>query len=342
MKVWYNNVVDPQRQAREVEGNRIRIGRAAYNEIQLDSPFIAEEAAVLYKRGGSWELVALGLNGIKLGDKQLYNGQRCKIATNQQISVFPFTLTLDLPCEEEATQAERRAAFDQAMSALISDIHLELLQRRDLDVDAKGPQRESVENLWSLEQDLEVIARDQKSFKGDLATHIAAHGTRDRILSGLCELLPDQSDKGLYTDRHWSRLVSTVPEREQELDRTADYLRKALKVDEVTDLSAKIDCVERDFWQKWEAIGPGIHKDFVQYVALRYLKKAIKDIVFGYGPLEDLLRLPTISEIMVVDREHIYIERSGVLENSGRRFISDAVIESIIQRIVSRVGRRID
>jgi Flp pilus assembly CpaF family ATPase len=45
---------------------------------------------------------------------------------------------------------------------------------------------------------------------------------------------------------------------------------------------------------------------------------------------------------MVVDKHHIYIERSGNLQNSGRRFISDAVIEAIIQRIVANVGRRID
>ena len=60
------------------------------------------------------------------------------------------------------------------------------------------------------------------------------------------------------------------------------------------------------------------------------------------GPLEDLLRLPNVSEIMVVDKQHIYIERAGNLQNSGRRFISDAVIEAIIQRIVAKVGRRID
>ena len=45
---------------------------------------------------------------------------------------------------------------------------------------------------------------------------------------------------------------------------------------------------------------------------------------------------------MVVDREHVYIERNGLLENSGKRFISDEVIETIIQRIVAKVSRRID
>jgi len=64
--------------------------------------------------------------------------------------------------------------------------------------------------------------------------------------------------------------------------------------------------------------------------------------VFGFGPLQDLLRAPTISEVMVVRSDQIYVERDGVIEKSGRRFISEKVTESIIERIVAQVGRRID
>ena len=71
--------------------------------------------------------------------------------------------------------------------------------------------------------------------------------------------------------------------------------------------------MEHKFWPAWDSIGDRIHEGFKSYLALRHLKKELKDIVFGYGPLEDLLRLPNVSEIMVVDKQHIYIERSGVL-----------------------------
>src|SRR5262249_1820379 len=47
-------------------------------------------------------------------------------------------------------------------------------------------------------------------------------------------------------------------------------------------------------------------------------------------------------EIMVVDKDRIFVEKAGVLQNSGRRFISDEVTLAIIERIVARVGRRID
>ena len=45
---------------------------------------------------------------------------------------------------------------------------------------------------------------------------------------------------------------------------------------------------------------------------------------------------------MVIASDQIYIERDGQIERSGRRFISDDVTESIIERIVAQVGRRID
>ena len=96
MKIWFNNVIDTERNMTEVTGSRVRIGRNPDNDVVLDNPFIAGEAAVLYKRNGSWELVALGINGVKLGERQLYNGDRCEIRTNQSISLFPFTLSLSL------------------------------------------------------------------------------------------------------------------------------------------------------------------------------------------------------------------------------------------------------
>ena len=62
MKIWFNNVIDTERNVADVTGNRVRIGRNADNDVVLDSPFIAGEAAVLYKRNGVWELTALGIN----------------------------------------------------------------------------------------------------------------------------------------------------------------------------------------------------------------------------------------------------------------------------------------
>ena len=66
------------------------------------------------------------------------------------------------------------------------------------------------------------------------------------------------------------------------------------------------------------------------------------DEVFGLGPLEPLLRDASISDILINNRNHVFIERGGVLERVNASFRDDLHLMQIIDRIVSRVGRRVD
>lgn len=66
------------------------------------------------------------------------------------------------------------------------------------------------------------------------------------------------------------------------------------------------------------------------------------DELTGLGPLEPILRDPTISDILVNGYATVYVERAGKLELTGARFRDNAHLQQIIGRIVARVGRRID
>jgi pilus assembly protein CpaF len=66
------------------------------------------------------------------------------------------------------------------------------------------------------------------------------------------------------------------------------------------------------------------------------------DEVFGLGPLEALLRDPKISDILVNNKDRVYIERGGILQKTDVVFRDDRHIMQIIDRIVSKVGRRVD
>ena len=66
------------------------------------------------------------------------------------------------------------------------------------------------------------------------------------------------------------------------------------------------------------------------------------DEVFGLGPLEPLLNDPSISDILVNDKDHVFIERRGILQRVNISFRDDRHLLQIIDRIVSRVGRRVD
>ncbi len=68
----------------------------------------------------------------------------------------------------------------------------------------------------------------------------------------------------------------------------------------------------------------------------------IVDEVFGLGPLEPLLRDPTISDILVNTYKNVYVERHGKLEKHPTSFQDDKHLLRVIDRIVSGVGRRVD
>ena len=72
------------------------------------------------------------------------------------------------------------------------------------------------------------------------------------------------------------------------------------------------------------------------------LVQEVLDEVFGLGPLEPLLADATVADILVNTHKQVYIERKGMLERTSVQFRDSAHLMTIIDRIVSAVGRRVD
>jgi len=68
----------------------------------------------------------------------------------------------------------------------------------------------------------------------------------------------------------------------------------------------------------------------------------VLDQSLGLGPLEDFLRDPTITEVMVNGRDRIYVERAGKIFLTNKKFTTDQQLMNVIERIVTPLGRRID
>ena len=93
----------------------------------------------------------------------------------------------------------------------------------------------------------------------------------------------------------------------------------------------------------------GIVKEIIadQRVPLNFdeqerIQADLLDEVFGLGPLEPLLRDAKISDILINDKDHVFIEKNGLLQRVDTTFRDDKHLLQIIDRIVSRVGRRVD
>ncbi|NPC43542.1 CpaF family protein [Nocardioides sp. zg-1230] len=72
------------------------------------------------------------------------------------------------------------------------------------------------------------------------------------------------------------------------------------------------------------------------------IAQEIADDILGYGPIEPLLRDPDLSEVMVNAYDSIYIERSGKLVKTGTSFSDEAHLRRTIDKIVGKIGRRVD
>ncbi len=109
---------------------------------------------------------------------------------------------------------------------------------------------------------------------------------------------------------------------------------------------AKLEAAEMSVRQaevmKWVTAILREEKTALSAIDRERLLSEVYDELFGFGPLEPLLADRTISDILVNGHRHVYVERQGRLEPADATFKDDGHLLQIIDRIVSRVGRRID
>jgi pilus assembly protein CpaF len=83
-------------------------------------------------------------------------------------------------------------------------------------------------------------------------------------------------------------------------------------------------------------------KDLGSAEDVAWLREEIVNEAVGLGPLEDLLADPEVTEIMVNGPEQIFVERRGLIERTTKKFSDGAQLRTIIERIITPLGRRVD
>ncbi|GAB4153254.1 MAG: hypothetical protein Tsb009_29580 [Planctomycetaceae bacterium] len=346
MKVWFNKVHESRRQMIETDEPLIRIGRDSDNDVVLNSPLVSKHQAVVRRDNGKLHVENVGINSCMIGSVELIRGESTTFSAGDVVRIWPYTLTFE---SEEATpigRAEMEAHLRSIMSGLELRVHQKLLERFDL-YELESNRIGDEESILILERNIEDVCRELNLFGKEndpLLEEVIGLNLKDLLVNQLILESDREELSGLVnlTYNEFDVPATLVPERETELENLMIFARERMEMDGLPDLSAKIRQVETKFGDVFPLLRPHLHDQLRQYLVLRSLKKDLKDTVFGFGPLQDLIRAPTISEIMVVKSDQIYVERDGVVELSGRRFISDKVTESIIERIVAQVGRRID
>ncbi len=345
MKIWYNKVHESKRFLLELDVDEITIGRDPSNRLVLKSPLVSKKQAVVRRQNGKLELENVGINSCMIGEREIRGGERVAFTPGETVRIWPFTVTFESNEAAPITRQELETHLRSLMSDLEMKLHQKLLERFDL-YELENNQLGTKESILLLEKHIEDVCREMGLFNEDnapLLEEVIGLTLKDFVVN---QLILESDDERFRTNRlTWNEFdvpATLVPERETELQDLLRLVREKLQLDQQPDVSARIRQTEKHFSDVFPLVRPHLHNELRRYLMLRTLKKDLKDTVFGYGPLQDLLRAPTISEVMVVKSDQIYVERDGVVELSGRRFISDKVTESIIERIVAQVGRRID
>jgi Flp pilus assembly CpaF family ATPase len=346
MKIWYNKLNESRRSVVDVDGSEVTIGRDPSNHVVLPSPLVSRHHAVVRLQNGQLYLENVGLNSCVVGEVEVSGSQAVAFDPGTKVRIWPFTLTFEAEKPATITRAELEAHLRAIMADLELRIHRKLLERLDL-YEFESNRASDAQSILLLENNIEDVCRELRVFgppNEPLLEEVTGLTLRDHLVNQLImETGSDEFfDLASLTSNEFDVPATLVPEREAELHALLQFVRERLSLGECRDVSEQIQRVEARFNDAFHLVRPHLHQELRKYLILRTLKKDLKDTIFGFGPLQDLLRAPSVTEIMVVGRDQIYVEREGVIEKSGRRFISDMVTESIIERIVAQVGRRID
>ena len=346
MKIWFNKISESRRSVVEVDESEVTIGRDPSNCVVLQSPLVSRQHAVVHVSDGALRLENVGLNSCIVGEEEVLGGQTAVFQPGTKVRIWPFTLTFDAEKAASVTRNELEAHLRGIVADLELRIHRKLLDRLDL-YEFETNRAGDTESILLLENNIEDVCRELDLFGPEnetLLDEITGLTLRDHLVNQLIMETGTEEyfDLAALSSNEFDVPATLVPEREAELHGLLQFCREKLNLSECRDISQQVHRVETGFGEIFHLVRPHLHEELRKYLILRTLKKDLKDTIFGFGPLQDLLRAPTISEIMVVGSDQIYVEQNGVIERSGRRFISDDVTESIIERIVAQVGRRID
>ena len=340
-ELWIYNQFNDRKTAVPLKEDVIFIGREAGNHVCLQSPFISRVHARLIREGQRWSVESLGLNGVAIGGAALRSGARQAVAEGQEIRIGEFLLYLIDRAAAPGAAAARGASPARRALELERAIHWALLERLNLRKFA-GSSRGNREHVAEVRTHLEdLISHAVGQVDKLTAKHLCVGYLKRRVMSHVARLSTgrlegwSEHDEG---DRGDDQIESVLAQLTQQLMGAF-----ALKLD------PDGKSVKQDLWMIEDgfeaAVAPILNQFTVglrDYVVRRTLMKDMLDIVLGFGPLQDLLEMPNINDIMVVGGDRIYVERDGVVTNTGRGFFSDDVVLSVIERIITPTGRKID
>lgn len=318
------------------------VGRDPDCQVSLaTSRFVSRLHFKCDKTENGWELtVDPRATPVIIDGSRLMPGTSLVLKPVTQVRIAEFVLTV-MQEPDVASSSEEDAAIED-LDTLQRELHAEVLRKLDLRRAGKENLEASEESLQQINDFIDTLMHNE--FKERL---FGQNLTRHRLLSLVYEsrLLTALAKQSQPQAADVANI--NIPGINIALEEAADeFTRRLMK-------RMKLGGTRETFSDDFDKINDGL-REHVQnviietpenvqfYLVARFLKKVICDMVFGLGPLQDLLDTPAITEIMIVSPTQVYVERAGKVVRSNRTFLGDEALLSVIERIVAPLGRRID
>jgi len=338
MQFWLFDHSSNDRSTVTSDADVITVGRDASCDIVLSSPFVARQHAKVFRKGNQWFVEAVGRSGTRVANREIPAGESTKLEFGDEVQLGQFSLAMVRPDGDDGVSDSDQDEHQRKLMDFEQRIHGDLLERMNLRVTGHLNKSDNAFVNQTLVHLDELLREQVPRLPEGVAAHCISGALHRMVVSEVVR----QCQGRVETDYNLS---------DQQLDAEQERALSALVTSMVDMMPLLFDAAsvqedlavaEEAFDDLFEQTLPSMPPDLRGYVIRRTVSKDIRDILFGLGPLQDLLDMANVSEIMVVGKDHIYVEKNGVIQPTTRTFFSDEVLLSVIERILTPVGRRVD
>ncbi len=327
------------RQTLHYEGDSFVIGREPTAcHIVLRGPFIARKHARIYFKGNQIFIENLSRSGVRAANRDVQPGQPVRLDFGDEVQIAQYAIAMMRPGKTAEDYGDDRREAQRRLIAFEQEVHAELIERMNLRVTGhinKSDPRYVEQIIEHLNQ---VLATRGADLDEGLARHMA-HTHLHRLV--IAEVV--RQCTGKVQTEYRSEARSTDPAMEQAIAELIGGLVDMMPlIFDPTTVQEDLETAELDFEDLFDQQYGSISESLRQYIVRQVVSKDLLDIMLGLGPLQDLLEMANVSEVMVVGKDRIYVEKNGVIQPTTRTFFSDEVLMSVIERILTPIGRRVD
>jgi len=339
VEFWITNHYTDRRDVVEVASEDIVIGRDEANPVTLRSQFVSRRHARIFKEGPTFFIEALGVSGVVVANKDIpYKHQR-KLNFGDEIRLGEFSVYMMEPSARRVGGKVEAISPRKRVVALEQEIHAELLERLNLRVTGQSGAADQRHVALVKHHLADIIERVRKRIDVEMAQHLVQEFLWRNIVTEVSRRVTGRlmysygfEDTDVLDAKHEEAITRMIGD-------TISYYPLRFRIQ---NLKEDIATIEAEWPERMKTLSARITPALRDYIVGRMISKEIEDVVLGYGPLQDLLEMPNVNEIMVIGKDKIYIEKDGELQNTGRSFFSDMIVQSVIERIITPIGRRID